>query len=215
VSGRTAGAEAVGCGRESLEFARIVNLSDAVFAIAMTLLVLGLEVPDVAASQLPEALAGIVPNLVAFLLAFGLVANVWWQHHKLFARLARIDRVAIALNLALLGAVALVPFPTGLLGAAPSSVASVLPFIGIFALLIALFLAMVWRAQRVSAWSRPMPAALFPWVVAGWGIALVLVVVAGAVALLSPVAGLAVLIASNLAEPIISWTAPAGYRDWS
>lgn len=90
-------------GPDVIEPTRMVNLSDAVFAIAMTLLVLGLEVPDVEASGLGPALRAMLPNLLAFALAFGLVCNVWWVHHRLFARLAPLDRGLVAINLVLLG----------------------------------------------------------------------------------------------------------------
>jgi uncharacterized membrane protein len=117
--------------RESVEFARLANLSDAVFAIAMTLLVLGLDVPDVAATALAGALREVVPQLVAFVLGFALVANVWWLHHRLFSCLDVAERGLIALDLALLGVVALVPFPTGLVGRYPTETAAVLPFVAV------------------------------------------------------------------------------------
>ena len=61
--------------RHSPEFTRVANLSDAVFAIAMTLLVLTLDVPDVPAGRYGEVLSQQAPQLVVFVLAFGLVAN--------------------------------------------------------------------------------------------------------------------------------------------
>jgi uncharacterized membrane protein len=201
--------------REPIDPTRTVNLSDAIFAIAMTLLVLGLEVPDVGADDLPGALRATAPSLLAFLLAFALVANIWWQHHRLFSRLDHLDGGLVTLNLALLGAVALVPFPTGLLGAHPTSRAGVLPFIGVFALLLALFLALHLRAHRVGAWRRPLPASLAPWVVAGWSLALAVSVVAAAVALVAPIAGLVVLALSGLPEALLARLAPPGYRAWS
>jgi uncharacterized membrane protein len=204
-----------GNNRKSLEFARIVNLSDAVFAIAMTLLILGLEVPDVGAAELGSELARILPKLIAFLLAFGLVANIWWQHHKLFSRLAFVDRGLVAINLALLCAVAVVPFPTGLLGSYPTAREAVLLFISNFGVLLGLFLMVTWRAQRVGAWLRPLSHTLFRWVVGGWVVALGLVIVAAGVTFVSPGAGLVVLVLGSLPERYLSRRAPAGYEDWA
>jgi uncharacterized membrane protein len=201
--------------RDTIEYSRVANLSDAVFAIAMTLLVLGLDVPEVASGLLAQELLSAAPALGAFLLAFGLVANVWWQHHKLFSRLARLTRGLIALNLVLLCAVALLPFPTGLVGDHPTSRAAVLPFIGIFAVLVATFLALTVLAHHTGAWSHPMPASLFRWVVGGWAAALLGVLLAAAVAIWSPVAGLVVLVLSNLPEVLITRMAPDGYGDWA
>jgi uncharacterized membrane protein len=204
-----------GTTRTTIDPTRMVNLSDAVFAIAMTLLVLGLEVPQVEAARLPHELTSMAPNLLAFLLAFALVAQIWWLHHKLFARLAHLDRGLVALNLALLCAVALVPFPAGLLGAHPTTRAGVLPFIAAFVVILALFLVLNLRAQATGAWCRPMPTELFPWVVGGWALAVAMAVAAFAIALLSPVAGLVVLALSGAPEALIAHLAPAGYTAWS
>jgi uncharacterized membrane protein len=202
-------------GRDSVEFARLVNLSDAVFAIAMTLLVLGLAVPDVAAQELAGELRKVIPELVAFLLAFGLVASVWWQHHKLFARLDHLDRGLIGITLAMLAAVALVPFPTGLIGSYPTTRAAVLPFIGVFIVLVALFVAMVRHAQRVQAWTRPLPPATYSWVIAGFLVTVAVMILAGVVALFSPLAALVVLAVSGSPEQLLARRAPRDYREWS
>jgi uncharacterized membrane protein len=204
-----------GYSRETLEFARIVNLSDAVFAIAMTLLILGLDVPEVGAADLRTELVRVLPKFFAFLLAFGLVANIWWQHHKLFSRLAFVDRGLVGINLTLLCAVAVVPFPTGLLGIYPMSREAVLLFIGIFGVLLALFLLAAWRAQRVGAWIRPLSDTLFRWVAGGWAISLGMAIVAVGVTFVSPTAGLAVLVLGNLPERYLSRRAPPDYEDWA
>jgi uncharacterized membrane protein len=201
--------------RESVEFARLVNLSDAVFAIAMTLLVLGLAVPDVPADAVGRELVGVVPHLVAFLLSFALVANLWWQHHKLFALLGALEPGTIGINLALLAAVALVPFPASLLGRYPTSSAVVVPFILVFAVLVALFIAQVRHAQRRGAWSRPMPDATYPWVVAGFAVVLAVMLLAAAIAVRWPIGGLVVLTLSSVPELVLARWAPADYRAWS
>jgi uncharacterized membrane protein len=131
--------------RESVEFGRVLNLSDGVFAIALTLLVLTLDSLDIVA-------------LVTFALAFFLVANVWWQHHRICAQLAWIEPGMIAINLGLLAGVALVPFPTSLVGADPASRAAVLPFLGLFAVLSLLSITMILRAQHLAVWRRPFPS---------------------------------------------------------
>jgi uncharacterized membrane protein len=202
-------------GRDSLEFARLVNLSDAVFAIAMTLLVLGLDVPAVGPDGLAAELAAVAPQLAAFLLGFALIANIWWQHHKLFARIAAADAGLIGLDLAFLGAVALVPFPTGLLGRHPTELAAVLPFTAVFVLLVGLFLWLVVHAHRRRAWTPPMPPGLAGWIVGGYVAVLATMVVAMGVALVSPLTGLLVLALSSLPERVVAHLAPAGYRDWA
>lgn len=201
--------------RDSLEFARVVNLSDAVFAIAMTLLVLGLEVPDVGSERLAAEVVAALPQLAAFVLGFALVANLWWQHHRLFARLDTVDAGAVVLDLVLLGAVALVPFPTGALGRHPFETATVLPFVLVFVLLVGAFLALVVHAQRSGAWTRPIPGAVFRWIVAEYLTILAVMATAAAVAFRSPLAALLLLAGSNLPAVLLARRAPAGYREWA
>jgi len=98
------------------EFNRVTSLSDAVFAIAMTLLVLTLDIPDVTGAGLARALADQLTQFIAFLLSFILVAIIWVQHHSFMAKLGRLEPVLIGLNLALLGVVVAVPYPTNLIG---------------------------------------------------------------------------------------------------
>jgi uncharacterized membrane protein len=188
---------------DTTEFARIVNLSDAVFAIALTLLVLGITVPDVPAAELAGALRDQVPQLVAFALAFVLVANVWWHHHRLCAVLAWFEPGMVAVNFAVLAFVALAPFPTSLLGTAPRSRAAVLTFIALFMVLTALWVALVVRAHLVGAWRAPMDSHLFPWLVADWGASLAVHGVALLVALWAPIVGLVVLAGASSATTVV------------
>lgn len=202
-------------GRDTSEFARVVNLSDAVFAIAMTLLVLTLDVPDVPVAELGGALAADLPHLGAFLLSFALIANIWWQHHKLFARLAWIDLGFVTLNLALLAGVALVPFPTSLVGTAPTSQAAVLPFIALFLVLTALYLLLMDRANRHAVWISPMPAGLYPWIRNGYFLAVAMDLVALAAAVMWPLLGLLVLLVSSVPERLLARWAPSDYSRWA
>lgn len=103
--------------RESIEFARIVAFTDGVFAIAITLLVLSLEVPsDLQASALHAFLIDSWPQLFAYFLSFAVIGRFWIGHHHVFSMLQDFDRRLIVLNLAYLSMIVLVPFPTELLG---------------------------------------------------------------------------------------------------
>jgi uncharacterized membrane protein len=108
---------------------RIEYFSDAVFAIALTLLVLDIHVPDVKnpATQLLPAVLALWPTFLAYGLSFAIIALNWVFHHRKFRAIARYDPVLIWLNFAFLALVALVPFPTSLLSQyAPARVAVVL-----------------------------------------------------------------------------------------
>jgi uncharacterized membrane protein len=99
--------------------ARFEAASDGVFAIAITLLVLGLAVPVVhPATQgaLSRALIALWPNFLAYVLSFAVIGIMWNNHHMLFRSVARIDRTTFFLNLLLLGITAFIPFSTAVLG---------------------------------------------------------------------------------------------------
>jgi uncharacterized membrane protein len=109
----------------TLEMDRVVNFSDAVFAIAATLLVLTigfslrLQQPDLD-RKLWHEFGDVLPQVLAYALSFFVIARLWLGHHRMFKVIRRIDGHFIALNLVLLGLVALVPFPTEVYGNYPS-----------------------------------------------------------------------------------------------
>jgi|SRR5687768_7372989 len=98
-----------------IAFNRVVAFTDGVFAIAITLLVLALEVPE-DASSVGQELVDQGDNFIAYLLSFAVLGKLWLSHHRFFAGLGRFDGPLMALNLFYLAAVALVPFTSELLG---------------------------------------------------------------------------------------------------
>ncbi len=200
--------------RDTNEFARMVNLSDAVFAIAMTLLVLTIDVPNVPAPELATALREDLPQLGAYALAFALVASQWHMHHKLFHRLAWIDVGMVAINLVFLGTVALVPFPTSVLGSYPTSTAAVAPFLGLFVVLNLAYLLLIMRAQAVRAWSEPLPPAVFRRVVLGSLATIGLLALGIVVSLWLPVLAVAMAVTSSAPYVLAMRRVPARYRAW-
>lgn len=98
-----------------IEFSRIVAFSDGVFAIAITLLVLGLEVPA-DATDLGQALRDRSNELFAYGISFAVLGKLWLSHHRFFSGVARFDNTLMGLNLLYLAWIALVPFTSDLLG---------------------------------------------------------------------------------------------------
>jgi uncharacterized membrane protein len=97
--------------------ARVLALSDGVFAILITLLVLEIHVPELTHGHtLNEALREIRPSLVAFVISFILAGMYWVGHRDLFALIRRIDRGLVWLNILYLLPLCLLPFAAGLLG---------------------------------------------------------------------------------------------------
>ncbi len=84
---------------------------------ALTLLVIAITVPATMGNAgLPEALLGLWPRYLAYLLSFVVIARFWVIHHQAFRLIARYDMAFIWLNLMLLMFVAFLPFPTAVLG---------------------------------------------------------------------------------------------------
>jgi uncharacterized membrane protein len=92
---------------------RIEAFSDGVFAIAITLLILEIEVPHVAPGErLWSALADLWPSYAAYLVSFVTIGIIWVNHHGIFTAVTRIDRPLLFMNLLVLLWVAFLPFPT-------------------------------------------------------------------------------------------------------
>ena len=99
-----------------VEKTRLEAFSDGVFAVAITLLVLDLRVPQaVRPGGLGRALNDLWPNYASYVVSFFIIGIIWVNHHGMFGHIRRVDRPLLFLNLLLLLFVALIPFPTALL----------------------------------------------------------------------------------------------------
>ena len=94
---------------------RTEAFSDGVFAIAATLLVLELKVPQVGPGGLADALLGNWPSYATYVVSFLVIGIIWVNHHAVMERIRKVNRPLLFLNLVFLMAVAVIPFPTALL----------------------------------------------------------------------------------------------------
>ena len=93
------------------DLSRIAAFTDGVMAVAITLLVLNVEVPRLTPGEdLGDALVDLLPSIGAYALAFALVGRFWVIHHNLFEKLRGFDRTLMALNLLFLALIVLIPF---------------------------------------------------------------------------------------------------------
>jgi uncharacterized membrane protein len=112
-----------------LDTSRTEAFSDGVFAVAITLLVLNFQVPQLAASvvsrELVPRLFELWPKLLIYVLSFVIVGIYWVGHHNTFHYIQRSDRVLLWINLLLLLCIVFIPFPTALIGQYPGQQISV------------------------------------------------------------------------------------------
>lgn len=109
---------------DSIGMERIIFFSDAVIAIAITLLVIDIKVPELGRGQtdaaITQAVFSLWPKVLSFLLSFWVIAVYWVAHHRSFRWIQRYDSRLIFLNLLFLLFIAWVPVPTALLYTYPS-----------------------------------------------------------------------------------------------
>lgn len=100
---------------------RLIFFSDAVFAIAITLLVIEIHPPDLTHQATDaehwQALAHLIPNFVGFAISFAVIGLFWMGHHRAFALARRYDPAVLRWNMMLLGVIAFMPFVTAYLSA--------------------------------------------------------------------------------------------------
>jgi uncharacterized membrane protein len=101
--------------REAFQLERLILFTDAVFAIAITLLVIELKVPELEHRTEHEALSQflrLTPKLVGFFISFFIIAIYWVAHHRIFRFVRHLNSSLIWLNMVFLLCIVLMPFTT-------------------------------------------------------------------------------------------------------
>lgn len=136
---------------------RVGALTDGVVAIAATLLVLDLKLPDAPAALTPDVLAHSLHLFVGWVISIAMIGAMWHEHHHLFHRTAALDGTLIALTFVQLALISLIPFGSGLVAEYPASLTAALIFSGI---MLANGLALAGNARLLAArpdLARPGP----------------------------------------------------------
>jgi uncharacterized membrane protein len=102
---------------------RIEALTDGIFATVMTVLVLGLNLPQAGLreSELEAGIVNLSPHILAYVFSFVVLGVYWVGHHNQFHYIKRTDRVFLWVNILFLLTIGFVPFSTSLLGVYPFS----------------------------------------------------------------------------------------------
>lgn len=100
------------------DLSRILAFTDGVFAIAITLLVLQIEVPEGLASNSDflSSLDNMLPDFASFAISFIVIGVFWINHHRLMRMVEEYDSFLIGLTMLYLGGIVLLPFSTQLIG---------------------------------------------------------------------------------------------------
>lgn len=105
--------------KKAFQIERLILFSDAVFAIAITLLVIELHLPELSEFSnkgLIEAMVHIIPHFISFVISFMIIGIYWIAHHRMFYYLTNYDQGTLWINLLLLFFIALMPFSSNIYG---------------------------------------------------------------------------------------------------
>lgn len=107
--------------KKEFQLERLILFSDAVFAIAITLLVIEIKVPEIDRSLVSDSLIGeamvhLIPRFAGFIISFLIIGLYWTVHHKIFVFADNYNGKLLWLNLLFLFSIALMPFSSGFYG---------------------------------------------------------------------------------------------------
>jgi TMEM175 potassium channel family protein len=149
------------------EFSRVLAFSDGLFAIAMTLLVVGITVPTISDTESVGDLASGLEDehtaFVSFFISFAVIGRYWLAHHQFFSRLAACDGGLVALNLLYLAFIAFLPFPTDMLGNYFQNPLSVVLYAMTTAVISGMEVVLFRHAHRHGLLRQSMPEKVFRW----------------------------------------------------
>jgi uncharacterized membrane protein len=153
--------------RGGVEFNRVLAFSDGVFAIAMTLLVVGIVVPNLqdgeSVSELADSFNDLIGSFVSFFISFAVIGRYWFAHHSFFSRLEAVNNSLIGFNLIYLAFVAFLPFPTALLGNYFENPLAVATYAVACAIVSGLEVVLFRTAYRGGLMVKRMPEDVYRW----------------------------------------------------
>jgi uncharacterized membrane protein len=191
-------------GLRERDFARLTNLADGIFAVAMTFLAFQIQLPAPEHGQPADVLAKLhaaLPQLGALVVTYLLAARYWLLHCDMHRAIVRGDPPLLHRNLMFLLAVVLLPFTTDVLGAYPRSALTVDIYAGNVLILAALMWS-IWhyavRHPDCLASSDALPRARISRRIVSWIVLVVLL--AGLLAWVSPLLGIATMVLIPLVQ---------------
>jgi uncharacterized membrane protein len=203
---------------DELEFDRVSFFGDAVFAIAMTLLIVGVGAPalqDTASSaDLANALRDHLAEYVAFFIGFAVLGNYWMAAHRFYGQLAAIDAGYVAQTMLYLAFVAWLPFPTALLGNYVENPVAV----GLFAVSAALVSGcealLLRQAYTRDLFRRPIPDSVYRFAVRASLLPVVFFVLSVPVGFLNPYVAIVMWFLAVPTQALLDRRKPADFDEY-
>ena len=145
---------------------RVEALADAIFAVAMTLLVIELKIPDhatvLAQGGLTQGLVSLIPKFVSWMISFVVLGIFWFAHHRQFHYVRVVDGPLLWLNILYLGAVSLMPFSSALAGEySQMLVSQVIYSLNMIALTVGALLIVRYVFHHPDLWSTPVTTGFY------------------------------------------------------
>lgn len=106
--------------QEKFQLERVVFFNDAIFAIAITLLIIDIKIPElphleITDKQLLYKLSGLIPKFIGFIISFFVIGLYWLAHHRMFKYVTSVNQKLLWANLLFLLPIIIMPFSTSFL----------------------------------------------------------------------------------------------------
>jgi uncharacterized membrane protein len=203
---------------EGLEFERLAFFTDAVFAIAMTLLIVAVSAPVLrdhdSSRELLEQLGEQGSEFAAFFIGFVVLGGYWAANHRFFSRLQAISGGYLALALLYLAFVAWLPFPTALLGELAGNPVAVGGFAVSAGIVSGCEALLLWCANRQGLFRQPLPDPVFRHAMRTSLLPEVFFAASLPIAFWSPLLAIAVWFLSAPAQVALDRLKPEGFADY-
>jgi len=204
--------------RGSEEFSRVLAFSDGLFAIAMTLLVVGITVPELTdggdEGELLEAYSDLASEVISFFISFVVIGRYWIAHHQFFRLLRAMDYALVWINLVYLAFIAFLPFPTGVMGSYFDNPISVATYAVAVALVSGLEVVLFRHAHRAGLLQREMPEPVYRWGVLASTMPVVFFLISVPVAFLNTVAAVAIWFVAAPVLGLLQSRRPPQTEEW-
>ncbi|NYT17222.1 MAG: DUF1211 domain-containing protein [Methanomicrobiales archaeon] len=196
---------------------RMMALSDGVFAIAITLLVLDLTIPEIPSQQIDvlllPSLVDIYPKMIGFSLSFFIIAYYWFSYHRMFSFIRDVDQHLIVLNIFFLFFIAFMPFPTLLLGLYGAHVSVVIFYAAVIAS-SSFLLCLIWHhgAHCDNLLNQPLDANFIQYLSVRSMIPIGVFLASIGIALASPLAAMISWGSLVILFPLVKWKYTRQFR---